>query len=115
MIEQGDVYWADMDPGNTEKSGKTRPVLVIQASDLSAAGKKSATIVPLTSRLSPSNRLRMRLSQELLPKLGKDSDVLIDEIHTVHHSRLIKKIGRLPINVLGGVLEGILFIFGNPR
>lgn len=115
MIEQGDVYLADMNPGRRSKPGKVRPVLVVQASDLSAAGKQSITIVPLTSQLLPSNRLRVRLTQEQIPGLKTDSDVLIDEIHTLHHSFFIERLGHASQHIVDSVLQGILFVLGIPR
>lgn len=110
MIEQGDVYWVDMDPGQTTEKRKTRPVVVIQASDLTKAGKRSITVVPLTSRLVPSNKLRLRIDQELIPNLGKETDVLVDEVHTLHQSRLTQKIGQLPHGFVESILEGVAFL-----
>ena len=115
MIEQGDVYLADMNPGRRSKPGKVRPVLVVQASDLSEAGKQSITIVPLTSQLLPSNRLRVRLTPEQIPGLKQDSDVLIDEIHTLHRSLFIERLGHVSQDNMDTVLQGIMFVLGIPR
>lgn len=115
MIEQGAVYWADMNPPRKTKPGKVRPVLVVQATDLTEAGKPNVTVVPLTTNLKPSNRLRVRLSARNLPDLKEDSDILVDEIHTVHRSLLLDCMGRVKDTVLADVLQGILFILGVPR
>ena len=115
MIEQGDVYLADMTPGRKSKPGKVRPVLVVQATDLTEAGKQSITIVPLTTNLLPSNKLRLRLTKQDLPSLDKDSDILIDEIHTLHGSLFLQKIGQVSSDVLESVLMGIMFILGIPK
>ena len=114
MIEQGDVYWADMNPPRKSKPGKLRPVLVIQATDLTRTGKQSITIIPLTTKLLPSNKLRLRITKELLPELNQNSDILIDQIHTLHYSLFTKKIGKVPHHLLETVLSGVLFILGIP-
>jgi len=115
VIEQGDVYLADMNPGRRSKPGKVRPVLVVQASDLTEAGKQSITIVPLTTQLMPSNRLRVRLTKQILPSLKQNSDILVDEIHTIHGSLFLERLGHVPQAILDEVLKGIMFVLGIPR
>jgi mRNA interferase MazF len=115
VIEQGDIYLADMNPPRKSKPGKLRPVLVIQATDLTEAGKQSITIVPLTTHLLPANKLRTRLTVKDTPGLTQDSDILVDEIHTLHQSLFIEKIGRVSESVLENILSSVLFILGIPR
>src|SRR5690606_24997338 len=83
---------------------KVRPVLILQSTDLTHAGKPSVTIVPFTTNLLPPNPLRLRITTQEVPQLQQDSDILIDEIHTLHRSLLIEKIGRMPSKLFNKVL-----------
>lgn len=86
QIKSGFCYLADMNPPRKSKSGKLRPVIVIQSDDIIEAGSPGIVILPCTSKLDQENVLRVRLNPSAGLKLGKASDVLVDQLHTIDRS-----------------------------
>ena len=47
-IERGNVYWADLDPVRCSEMAKTRPCVVVSATQFNAI-RRTVVIVPLTT------------------------------------------------------------------
>ncbi|MBI4374345.1 MAG: type II toxin-antitoxin system PemK/MazF family toxin [Deltaproteobacteria bacterium] len=101
-----------MNPGRKSKPGKTRPVVVIQSSDVTESGAPSIVIVPLTSQTREENILRLRINKRDLPSLEQESDILIDQIHTVDRSLFLKELGTIPQSLMKKIMEGVQFVLG---
>ncbi|MBI2335912.1 MAG: type II toxin-antitoxin system PemK/MazF family toxin [Deltaproteobacteria bacterium] len=110
LIEQGRCYLADMNPPRKSKPGKHRPVVVIQSSDTLRMGSPGVVIVPLTTRLDDANILRTRLSPSEKLKIEKPSDVLLDQIHTLDRSLLLRDLGPLNPTDFEKVERGVRFL-----
>ena len=94
-IKQYDVWLADLNLRLGTEPGKKRPVVIIQT-DLLNDIHPSTIVCPLTSQVNLDiDILRVHLHSE---QVDKPSDVLVDQIRTIHNSRLIKKIGALTNN-----------------
>jgi len=107
MPARGDVWLANLNPGRGTEPGKTRPVLVVQARSLLAAGHPSSLIVPLTTNLiDDAEPLRIRV-----PKLGtlvRPSDLLIDQLRAIDNRRLITgPVATLPEPLLVRVAQAL--------
>lgn len=107
MPERGDVWLADLDPPRGTEPGKTRPVLIVQARSLLAAGHPSTLIVPLTTKLiDDAEPLRVRV-----PKgrgLRQASDLIVDQLRAIDNRRLVKgPLARLPPTLMGRVGEAL--------
>ncbi len=89
MPERGEVWLANLSPRRGTEPGKTRPVLVVQAQALIAAGHPSTLIVPLTTNLvDDAEPLRIRV--RAWASLRRDSDLLIDQLRAIDNRRLIQ-------------------------
>ena len=87
--KRGEVWLADLNPRRGTESGKTRPVLIVQAQALLDVEHPSTLIVPLTTRLlddAAPLRIRIRASGSL----RKDSDLLIDQVRAIDNQRLVQ-------------------------
>ena len=111
-IKQGGVYLVDMNPPRRSKPGKVRPVVVVQSSDTLEAGSPGVVIVPLTSDLSESNILRVRVPIAPGLKLKKPSDALLDQVHTLDKSPFIEELGVLPPIIFEKIHQGVGFLLG---
>ena len=89
MFKHGEIWLANLNPGNATEPGKTRPVLIVQAQALLDAGHPSTLIIPLTTRLT-SNAAPLRLQIMAQGHLLKDSDVLIDQLRAIDNRRLVQ-------------------------
>ena len=109
-IKRGFCYLVDMNPPRRSKPGKVRPVIVIQSSDTLAVGSPGVVVVPLTTQVQASNILRVRVAPSSMLQIGKDSDVLLDQIHTIDRSLFIKELGPVPEIQMAGVDAGVRFL-----
>ena len=112
-IKQKYIYVANMNPGIKSKPGKVRPVVVIQSSDTLEAGTSGVVVVPCTTRLQEENILRLRLSPRKGLGLTKPSDILIDEIHTLHRSFFYEELGTLLPEEWDKIKEGVRFLLND--
>ena len=89
MPDQGDIWIANLNPRRGTEPGKTRPVLVVQAQALLAAGHPSTLVVPLTTNLiEDAEPLRVRVPSSA--GLRRDTDLLIDQLRAIDNKRLVK-------------------------
>jgi mRNA interferase MazF len=89
MLERGEIWLANLNPRRGTEPGKSRPVLVIQAQALLDAGHPSTLVIPLTTSLvDEAEPLRIRVSAG--GRLGRDSDLLIDQLRAIDNKRLLE-------------------------
>ena len=89
MLNRGEIWLSDLNPGRGTEPGKTRPVLVVQAQALLDAGHPSTLVVPLTTNLTDdAEPLRIRVPPS--GQLYRDSDLLMDQLRAIDNRRLIK-------------------------
>ena len=88
MYKRGEIWLANLNPGKGTKSGKIRPVLIIQCQDLLDVSHPSTLIIPLTTNLiDNAEPLRFRIPAE--ERLIKDSDLLVDQVRAIDNKRLV--------------------------
>lgn len=97
-IKKYRIYLANLNPSYREypaEPGKIRPIVVIQTNLLNPF-HSSTIICPITTNLVQNVSLtRVRLEQNSMPGLDKDSDILVDQIRTIDNRRFIKQVGEL--------------------
>ena len=109
QIKQWFCYLADMNPPLKNKPGKVRPVVVVQMTDVLTP---SLTFVPMTSELKEVSYFRVRINRRPGLQLLKDSDILIQEVHTLDRSLFIKELGPLLPAEIAKISQGLKFYFG---
>jgi len=89
MRNCGEIWLANLNPGRGTEPSKIRPVLILQNQALLDADHPSTIIVPLTTILvENAEPLRLRITAN--EKLGKDSDLLLDQLRAIDNKRLIE-------------------------
>ncbi len=89
MLERGEVWIADLNPGRGTEPGKTSPVLIVQAQALLDAGHPSTLVAPLTTRVvAEAEPLRVKIPSA--GDLQRDSDALIDQVRAIDNRRLVQ-------------------------
>lgn len=112
MIEQAEIWWADLDEPVGSGPGFRRPVLVVQGNALNRSRIATAVCVPLTSNLkwadAPGN--------VLLPKaetgLPQDSVANVSLIVALDKRLLTDRVRKIPRRRLELVLSGIDTVLG---
>jgi mRNA interferase MazF len=88
MPNRGEVWLANLNPPRGTESGKTRPVLIVQAQPLLDAGHPSTLVIPLTTNLvDDAEPLRVRVPAA--GRLRSNSDLLIDQLRAIDNRRLV--------------------------
>jgi mRNA interferase MazF len=103
-VEHGRLYLADLSPRSGTEPGKTRPVLVIQSDLLSSVGHPSTWVLPLTTRLTGENALRVVLPARIAGN-REDCEVMIDQSRSIDNRRLVKALGKVPAALLREVKQ----------
>ena len=101
-IKRGTLYLANLSPRKGTEPGKIRPVLVIQSDLLNEVQHPSTLILPLTTKLTEPNVLRVRIPKGMA-KIDKESDVMIDQCRAIDNKRLISALGSLPSEIFDEV------------
>ena len=107
VVNQFEIWVADLNPQIGTVPGKTRPVLVVQSNLLNSVSHPSTLICPITTKIiKKSNILRIHLKKGDA-NLNRNCDIIIDQIRAIDNQRLVKKIGTLPSNLFALIKENI--------
>lgn len=110
MINQGDVFWAELPAPVGSGPGSRRPVVVVQNNLFNQSRIRTVVVCAVTSNV----RLADGPGNVLLPKghanLPKRSVVNISQIIAVDKSLLVRRIGTLSRKRLGEVLDGLALL-----
>ena len=106
-IKQYEIWIADLNPQIGTETGKTRPVLIVQTNLLNKIDHPSTIICPLTTNIKPeSNILRVNIKKGTA-NVYESCDIMIDQIRAIDNKRLIKKIGKIPHNIIDKIKSNI--------
>ena len=110
LINQYEIWIADLNPQLGTEAGKTRPVLVVQTNLLNSIPHPSTIVCPITTSVQKdSDILRVHLKKGMA-NLHENCDVMIDQIRAIDNKRLIKKVGTLPNDLINKVKENIAIV-----
>ena len=108
LINQFEIWIADLNPQIGTEPGKTKPVLVIQTNLLNKIPHPSTLVCPITTNIEKgSDILRVHLKKGMA-NLFQNCDIMIDQLRAIDNTRLIKKTGELPKDLIDKVKENIL-------
>jgi mRNA interferase MazF len=94
-MHRGEVWVANLNPNRGHEIGKIRPVLVVQADELTAAGTPMVIVLPMTTQVHASFRL-WRIAVPARDRLLKDCQVVVDQPRALDRERF----GDGPLTVL---------------
>ena len=108
-ILRGDIVWADLDPTQGHEQSGRRPIVVLSQD---VFNERSGTVIAC-ALTSQEPRAGFPLTLELTgAKLPKRSWVKISQIRTLSVERLGKKLGRISVEELDQVIDGLNEIIG---
>ena len=110
QINQYEIWIADLNPQIGTEAGKSRPVLIVQTNLLNKIAHPSTIVCPITTNVEKdADILRVHLKKGMA-NLHDNCDIMIDQIRAIDNKRLIKKVGKLPIELEEKVKENIAII-----
>jgi len=108
---RGDIYLINFDPTVGHEIKKTRPALIIQ-NDIANRYSSITIVAAITSKINPSpypTEVPILSNDSGLPL---DSAVLLNQLRSVDHQRLIKRIGRVNSEIMRQVDQAIQISLG---
>lgn len=110
IINQGDVYWIQLEESNELQTDYFHPHVVIQDNTLNRSRINTVVVCALTSNMkrakSPGNVL-LETSEANLPK---QSVVVVSQVSTIEKTQLGEYIGSLNEQRINQILAGMKFI-----
>ena len=114
VIQQGDIFWVELDEVSGSGPGYTHPHVVIQNNVFNRSRINTVVVCALTSNLKRAAAPGNVLLESGEANLPKQSVVLVSQIFTVDKSRLCELIGTLSSKRVREILDGIELIL-EPR
>ena len=114
-MEQGEIWWASLPEPAGSEPGYRRPVVIVQGDAFNRSRIRTIVCVAVTSNLA----LADAPGNVLLPKdvagLPRDSVANVSQVITLDRNFLTERAGRLPVDLLEEILDGIELALGRAR
>jgi mRNA interferase MazF len=107
VINQGDIFWIELDEPSGSEPGYRHPHVVIQNNVFNRSRIQTVVVCALTSNLRRARAPGNVLLEPGEANLPKHSVVNISQIFTVDTSQLSEKIGTLSAHRVREILHGI--------
>ncbi len=107
VINQGDIFWIELDEPSGSEPGYRHPHVVIQNNVFNRSRINTVVVCALTSNLKRATAPGNVLLEPREANLPKQSVVNVSQIFTVDKSQLGEKIGTLSSRRVHEVLDGI--------
>ena len=108
VIQQGEIWWAELPEPRGSEPGFRRPVVVVQGEAFNRSRINTILCVTISSNLrladAPGNVL-LPVNQSNLPK---ESVANVSQVITLDRTFLTERVGSLPPGLLRAILDGIL-------
>jgi mRNA interferase MazF len=103
-MKTGDIWLAQLDPAVSSEIQKTRPCIVISPGEMNAH-LRTVIVAPMTTGSQPAH-FRIPLTFQ-----GKHGLIVLDQIHALDRSRLVKRLGALRPSTLATTLLALQAMF----
>jgi mRNA interferase MazF len=110
QTKQFEIWIADLNPQIGTESGKTRPVLIVQTNLLNKIPHPSTIICPITTNVKKESEILRVHIKKGIANMQESSDIMIDQLRVIDNTRLIRKVGDLPLNLVEIVRDNIKII-----
>ena len=112
VINQGEIWWADLPPPVGSAPGFRRPVVVVQGDSLNRSNISTVVCVLLTSDIVWAEAPGNVLLPANLTGLSKDSVANVSQVITLDKAVLTDRAGKLSRAKLELILAGLDVILG---
>lgn len=114
VIQQGDIFWVELDEPSGSEPGYTHPHVVIQNNIFNQSRINTVVVCALSSNLKRAIAPGNVLLEPGEANLPKQSVVIVSQLFTVDKSYLVDLIGTLPKRRVRQIFDGIKLIL-EPR
>jgi mRNA interferase MazF len=110
VINQGDIYWIELEEPSGSSTGYSHPYVVIQNNVFNQSRIHTVVVCALTSNLKRASAPGNALLEAGEGNLSKQSVVVVSQIFTIDKNQLGEYIGSLSKKRIGQIVEGIRLI-----
>jgi mRNA interferase MazF len=114
VINQGDIYWIELDEPEGSEPGYRHPHVVVQNNLFNRSNIKTVMVCPLTTNLKRASAPGNVLLDNKESNLPKPSVVNVSQVFTVDKIQLEEYVGTLPAKRMTEILNGIKLVI-DPR
>ena len=114
VINQGDIYWIDLDEPSGSEPGYRHPHVIIQNNLFNRSRINTVVVCALSSNLKRANVPGNVLLEPGEAGLSKQSIILVSQIFSVDKMQLNEYIGTLSSRRIRQILDGIRLVI-EPR
>ena len=114
VVNQGDIYWVELDEPSGSELGYSHPHVIVQNNVFNISKINTVIVCALTSNLRRAQAPGNVLLEQNEGNLPKQSVVLVSQIFTVDKSQLGECIGTLSERRVRQILDGI-YLLTEPR
>ncbi len=107
VINQGDIYWVELEEPSGSEPGYSHPHVVLQNNVFNTSKINTVIVCALTSNLKRAQAPGNVLLEQNEGDLPKQSVVLASQIFTVDKSQLGEFIGKLSETRVRQILDGL--------
>jgi mRNA interferase MazF len=112
VIEQAEIWWADLEEPTGSKPGNRRPVVIVQSNAINESRIQTVVCVPLTSNLKWADAPGNVLLPKSESKLPQDSVANVSLIVALDKEVLTDRVSKIPRRRLELILAGLDTILG---
>lgn len=109
-INQGDIFWVDLEDPKGSAPGYRHPHVVIQNNVFNKSKINTVVVCALTSNLKRATAPGNVVLRKGEGNLQKDSVVNISQLVTLNKSDLVEKIGSLSSKRIQQIVDGITLL-----
>ncbi len=114
-MEQGEIWWASLPEPVGSEPGYRRPVVIVQGDAFNRSRIRTIVCVAVTSNLALADAPGNVLLTKDVAGLPRDSVANVSQVITLDRNFLIERAGRLPVDLLEEILDGIELVLGRAR
>jgi mRNA interferase MazF len=86
LMRRGEIWTANLNPTRGREIGKVRPVLIIQADELTRIGTPMVIVLPLSTQVYPGFKL-WRVPLQARDRLLRDCQIITDQHRALDRDR----------------------------
>ena len=110
VVNQGDIYWVQLDEPSGTESGYAHPHVVIQDNVINHSRINTVVMCALTTNSKRANAPGNVLLEAGEANLPKQSIVVVSQVSTVNKAQLGEYIGSLTQQRINQILTGMQFL-----
>ena len=114
VINQGDIYWIELDEPEGSEPGYKHPHVIVQNNLFNRSQIRTVLVCPLTSNLKRASAPGNVLLDKRESNLTKQSVVNVSQVFTVDKTQLDEYVGTLSTKRITEILNGLKLVL-EPR